>query len=86
MYIIQLAQPGFSKKTFMILISHYKGYGRITHIYIYIYIHIYILKKKKRKKRKGKSFKLHICDVSVVKRAKKYPKKEKKQLFVMIKV
>ena len=82
MYIIQLAQPGFSKKTFMILISHYKGYGRITHIYIYTYIHI----KKKRKKKKGKSFKLHICDVSVVKRAKKYPKKEKKQLFVMIKV
>ena len=50
MYIIRLAQPGFSKKTFMILISHYKGYGRITHIYIYI--HIYILKKKKEKKEK----------------------------------
>ena len=32
----------------MILISHYKGYGRITHIYIYTYIHI----KKKRKKKK----------------------------------
>ena len=84
MYIIQLAQPGFSKKTFMILISHYKGYGRITHIYTYIHTYIHIKKKRKRK-RKGKSFKLHICDVSVVKRAKKYPKKEKKQLFVMIK-
>ena len=44
---------------------------------IYIYIYTYIHIKKKKKKRKGKSFKLHICDVSVVKRAKKYPKKEK---------
>ena len=48
------------------------------YIYIYIYIYTYIhIKKKKKRKRKGKSFKLHICDVSVVKRAKKYPKKEK---------
>ena len=59
MYIIRLAQPGFSKKTFIILISHYKGYGRIQlpiyihiYIYIYIYIHIYILKKKEKEKEK----------------------------------
>ena len=37
----------------MILISHYKGYGRITHIYTYIYTYIHIKKKEKEKEKES---------------------------------